>query len=51
METGHTGVEQLRQTAVWAQKAVISLCKKVLQAAEIAEAVWKETLEQANADN
>ena len=44
------GIEQLRQTAVWAQKAVVASCKKVLQDPEVAEAVWHETLEQAGKD-
>ena len=43
-------MEQLRQTSVWAQKAVVVSCKKVLQDAEIAEAVWSETMDQAGAD-
>eukprot|EP00435_Cladocopium_sp_Y103_P025006 s735_g6.t1 len=40
-------VEQLPQTAIWSQKAVVSSCKKVLEDKEIATAVWQETLEQA----
>jgi hypothetical protein len=42
------GVEQLRQTASWAQKAVVASCRKVLQDREIAEAVWNETMDQAS---
>ena len=41
-------IEQLKQTAVWAQKAVVSSCKKVLEDPEIALAVWEETLDQAS---
>ena len=41
------GVEQLRQTAVWAQKAVVPSCRRVLEDLEVAQAVWSETLEQA----
>ena len=44
------GVEQLRQTSVWAQKAVVASCKKVLQDVEIAEAIWSETMDQAGDD-
>ena len=44
------GVEQLKQTATWAQKAVFASCKKVLLDEEIAGAVWKETMEQASDD-
>ena len=44
------GVEQLRQTAVWAQKAVVGSCRRVLEDREIAEAVWAETMEQAAPD-
>eukprot|EP00435_Cladocopium_sp_Y103_P026862 s4451_g6.t1 len=44
------GVEQLRQTAGWSQKAVVASCKRVLEDEEIAAAVWAETLEQAEAD-
>ena len=40
-------VEQLKQTAKWAQKAVVASCKKVADDEEIAIAVWEETLEQA----
>ena len=42
------GIEQLRQTAKWSQKAVVASCRKVLQDSEIAQAVWPETLEQAS---
>ena len=42
------GIEQLRQTAIWAQKAVMSSCLKVLQDDEIAQAIWSETMEQAS---
>ena len=42
------GVEQLRQTASWAQKAVVASCRKVLLDREIAEAVWNETMDQAS---
>jgi hypothetical protein len=42
------GVEQLRQTAVWAQKAVVSSCKMILEDMEVAQAVWEETMEQAS---
>ena len=40
-------VEQLKQTAKWAQEAVVASCRKVADDAEIATAVWEETLEQA----
>ena len=40
-------VEQLKQTAKWAQKAVVASCRKVADDAEVAVAVWEETLEQA----
>lgn len=40
-------VEQLRQTAKWAQKAVVGACKRVAEDPEIAAAVWNETLEQS----
>ena len=43
-------VEQLRQTAVWAQRAVISSCKKCSEDLEIATAVWDETVEQTLQD-
>ena len=39
-------VEQLKQTAKWAQKAVVSSCRKVAEDPEIAAAVWEETIEQ-----
>eukprot|EP00435_Cladocopium_sp_Y103_P059062 s2761_g21.t1 len=42
------GVEQLRQTSVWARKAVVSSCRRVLEDMEIATSVWNETLEQAD---
>ena len=38
--------EQLKQTACWAQKAVLASCKKVAEDPEIAAAVWEETIEQ-----
>ena len=41
-------VDQLRQTAVWAQKAVVSSCRKVLEDNEIAVSVWEETMQQAS---
>eukprot|EP00435_Cladocopium_sp_Y103_P030693 s2267_g7.t1 len=41
------GMEQLKQTSVWAQKAVVSSCKRVLEDPEIADAVWNEAIEQA----
>ncbi|CAL1131315.1 unnamed protein product [Cladocopium goreaui] len=41
-------VDQLRQTALWAQKAVVSSCRKVLEDNEIAVAVWEETMQQAS---
>jgi hypothetical protein len=44
------GVEQLRQTAIWAQRAVVSSCKKKADDREVAEAVWAETLEQCAED-
>lgn len=44
------GREQLRQTALWSQKAVLSSCRMVGDDPEIAEAVWAETLEQASSD-
>ena len=44
------GVEQLKQTAVWAQRAVIGSCKRVLEDEEIAATIWQETLEQAADD-
>ena len=44
------GIEQLRQTAVWAQRAVVGSCKRVLEDPEIAAAVWQETVEQAAED-
>ena len=44
------GIEQLRQTAVWAQRAVVGSCKRVLEDSEIAAAVWQETMEQAAED-
>lgn len=43
-------VEQLRQTAVWAQRAVISSCRKCSEDPEIATAVWDETIEQTLQD-
>lgn len=44
------GVEQLQQTAVWAQRAVVGSCRRVLEDPEIANAVWQETVEQAAQD-
>eukprot|EP00435_Cladocopium_sp_Y103_P059286 s1864_g21.t1 len=44
------GVEQLRQTAVWAQKAVVASCSKQADDMEVAVSVWEETLEQAAAE-
>ena len=44
------GVEQLQQTAIWAQRAVVGSCRRVLEDAEIANAVWQETMEQAAPD-
>ena len=44
------GIEQLRQTAIWAQRAVVGSCKRVLEDSEIAAAVWQETVEQAAED-
>ena len=44
------GVEQLQQTAIWAQKAVASSCKRILKDMEVARAVWTETMEQASPD-
>lgn len=43
-------VEQLRQTAVWAQHAVIGECKKIASDPEIALAVWEETIQQSGVD-
>eukprot|EP00435_Cladocopium_sp_Y103_P008138 s3431_g2.t1 len=44
------GVEQLKQTAMWAQKAVVASCGKHAEDPEVAASVWNETLEQAAAD-
>jgi hypothetical protein len=44
------GIEQLRQTAVWAQRAVVGSCRRVLEDPEVAAAVWQETIEQAAED-
>ena len=44
------GVEQLQQTAIWAQKAVVSSCRRCDEDREIAEAVWAETMDQASAE-
>eukprot|EP00435_Cladocopium_sp_Y103_P006698 s4577_g2.t1 len=44
------GVEQLKQTAVYSQKAVVASCKRVLEDPDIARAVWDETMEQAAPD-
>ena len=43
-------VEQLKQTAVWAQRAVIASCRKGLDDLEVAQAVWDETMEQTMPD-
>ena len=43
-------VIKLEQTSVWAQKAVVSSCKKVLEDMEGAAAVWEETMDQASPD-
>ena len=43
-------VDQLQQTASWAQKAVVASCRRVLEDVEVARAVWDETLEQAADD-
>eukprot|EP00435_Cladocopium_sp_Y103_P071030 s612_g36.t1 len=43
-------VEQLRQTAMWAQKAVVASCRKCSEDLEIAQAVWDETMEQCRED-
>eukprot|EP00435_Cladocopium_sp_Y103_P006564 s4728_g2.t1 len=43
-------VEQLRQTAMWAQKAVVSSCRKCSDDLEVARAVWSETVEQSLED-
>ena len=42
--------QQLRQTSLWAQQAVVGSCKRVLEDAEVARAVWDETLSQAADD-
>ena len=42
--------QQLRQTAVWAQQAVVGSCKRVLEDKEIAQSVWDETVSQASED-
>ena len=39
---------QLAETSKWAQRAVVSSCKRVLEDEEIAMAVWQESLEQAD---
>ena len=44
------GVEQLRQTAIWAQKAVISSCKRRSDDMDMAQSVWDETIEQTQDD-
>ena len=43
-------IEQLKQTAVWAQRAVIASCRKGLDDLEVAQAVWDETMEQTMPD-
>lgn len=43
-------VEQLKQTAVWAQRAVIASCRKGLDDLEMAQAVWDETMVQTMPD-
>ena len=42
--------DQLKQTAVWAQKAVVSSCKRILEDKEMAVAVWEETIDQTALD-
>ena len=42
--------QQLKQTSLWAQQAVVGSCKRVLEDAEVARAVWDETLSQAADD-
>ena len=44
------GVEQLRQTAIWAQQAVIASCKKCAEDEEMAQAVWNDTMDQTAPD-
>ena len=42
--------DQLAQTAKWAQHAVVSSCKRVLEDNEIAVSVWEESIAQAALD-
>ncbi len=42
--------QQLRQTSVWAQQAVVGSCKRVLEDKEVAQSVWDETMSQASED-
>ena len=42
--------QQLGQTALWAQQAVVGSRKRVLEGPEIARAVWDETMAQADED-
>eukprot|EP00435_Cladocopium_sp_Y103_P029262 s1712_g7.t1 len=44
------GIEQLRQTAIWAQKAVVASCGKHVEDLEAAQSVRDETIEQASED-
>ena len=43
-------MDQLKQTAVWAQKAVVSSCKRILEDKKMAVAVWEETIDQTALD-
>lgn len=43
-------VEQLRQTSVWAQHAVIGECMKIGADEELARAVWADTIDQASSE-
>ena len=43
-------VEQLKQTAVWAQKAVVASCKRGSDDPVVAQSVWDETMEQCMDD-
>ena len=40
------GVDQLKMTAKWAQRAVVNSCRGVLEDREVAVAVWEKTMEQ-----
>ena len=42
--------DQLAQTAKWAQRGVVSSCKRVLEDEEIAVSVWEESMAQAGSD-